>query len=97
MLQSFQASKKALTDATYLANSLPGAALILAVDASTTHVRAGLHQCRQGSAIWEPLGFFSKKLELVQARYSAFDRELLACVTNICHFRYMLKGGGLSC
>ena len=62
MLQAFQASKKALMDATYLAHPLPGAALSLAVDASGTHVGAGLHQHRQGSAVWEPLGFFSKKL-----------------------------------
>ncbi len=25
-------------------------------------------------------------------RYSAFDRELFACVAGICHFRYMLEG-----
>jgi hypothetical protein len=30
--------------------------------------------------------FFSKKLELAQVKYSAFDRELVAC------FRYMLEG-----
>ncbi len=76
MLHAFQASKKALTDATYLAHPLPGASLSLAVDASATHVGAGLHQRRQGSVVWEPLGFFSKKLEPAQTRYSAFDREL---------------------
>ncbi len=92
ILQAFQASKKALTDATYLAHPLPGASLSLAVDASATHVGAGLHQRRQGSAVWEPLGFFSKKLEPVQTRYSAFNRELLACITSIRHFRYMLEG-----
>jgi hypothetical protein len=87
MLQAFQASKKVLTDATYLAHPLPGAALRLAVDALATHVVARLHQRRQGSTVWEPLGFFSKKLEPAQTRYSALDRELLACVTIICHFR----------
>jgi hypothetical protein len=50
MLHAFQASKKALTDATYLAHPLPGASLSLAVDASATHVGAGLHQRRQGAA-----------------------------------------------
>jgi hypothetical protein len=58
-LQAFQASKKALTGATYLAHPLPRAALSLAFDASATHVGARLHQRRQGSAVWEPLGFFS--------------------------------------
>ncbi len=32
---------------------------------------------------------FSKKLEPAQIRYSAFDRELFACIR---HFRYMLEG-----
>ncbi len=92
MLQAFQASKRALTDTTYLAHPMPGAALSLAVVALATHVGAGLHQRRQGSTVWEPLGFFSKKLEPAQTRYSAFDRELLACVTSIRHFCYMLEG-----
>ncbi len=37
-------------------------------------------------------GFFSKKLEPAQVKYSAFDRELLACFLGIRHFRYMLEG-----
>ncbi len=41
---------------------------------------------------WEPLGFFSKKLDPAQTRYSAYDRELLACVSGIRHFRFMLEG-----
>jgi hypothetical protein len=41
---------------------------------------------------WEPLVFFSKKFELAQVKYSAFNRELLACFLGIPHFRYMLEG-----
>jgi hypothetical protein len=41
---------------------------------------------------WQPLGFFSKKLEPAQTRYSAFDRELWACFSSIRHFRHMLEG-----
>jgi hypothetical protein len=44
------------------------------------------------AADWQPLAFFSKKLEPAQIWYSAFDRELLACVAGIRHFRYMLEG-----
>jgi hypothetical protein len=40
----------------------------------------------------QPLAFFSKKLEPAQTRYSAFDRELIVCVSGIRHFRYMLEG-----
>ncbi len=92
MEAAFTASKKALASATYLAHPLPGAVLSLSVDASVTHIGAGLHQHRPCSVIWELLGFFSQKLEPAQTRYSAFDRELLACSFGICHFRHMLEG-----
>jgi len=35
---------------------------------------------------------FSKKLDQTQQRYSAYNRELLACVLGIRHFRFMLEG-----
>jgi hypothetical protein len=41
---------------------------------------------------WQPLGFFSRKLEDSQAKWSAFDRELYACVEGIRHFRFILEG-----
>jgi hypothetical protein len=37
---------------------------------------------------WQPLAFFSKKLNLAQQKYSAYDCELLAiceAVKHICH------------
>jgi hypothetical protein len=61
------------------------------VDASTEHVGTALQQRVSPAAPWEPLGFFSRKLDSVQVRYSAYDRELLACVQRIRHFRFMLE------
>jgi hypothetical protein len=46
-----------------------------------------LQQRPSPSSSWQPMGFFSKKLNLTQQRYSAFDRELLACTAGIRHFR----------
>jgi hypothetical protein len=92
METAFTSSKKALASATYLAYPLPGAVLSLSVDASATHIRAGLHQRCPGLVIWVPLGFFSKKLEPAQTRYSAFHRELLACSSGIRQFWHMLEG-----
>ena len=40
---------------------------------------------------WQPLAFFSKKLNSAQLNYSAFDRELLAIVLSIRHWRFMLE------
>jgi cleavage and polyadenylation specificity factor subunit 1 len=61
-------------------------------DASADHVGASLQQRAGQGRPWEPLGFFSKKLDPAQTRYSAYDRELLACVSGIRHFRFMLEG-----
>jgi hypothetical protein len=72
MEAAFTASKKALASATYLAHPLPGAVLSLSVDASATHIGAGLHQRRPGSIHWEPLGFFSKKLEPAQTAFPSY-------------------------
>jgi hypothetical protein len=49
------------------------------VDASAEHVGAALQQQMIPAALWELLGFF-KKLDAAQIHYSAYDRELLACV-----------------
>ena len=41
---------------------------------------------------WQPLSFYSKKLNPGETRYSAFDRELLAVYATIKHFRHNLEG-----
>ena len=89
---AFEAAKAALAAAALLAHPRQGAILSLAVDASATHVGASLQQRDPSAAAWEPLGFYSKKLDAAQLKYSAFDRELLACYLGIRHFRHMLEG-----
>ncbi len=78
MEKSFESAKQLLASATRLAYP---------VDASATHVGACLQQQRPGRAGWEPLAFFSKRLEPAQVKYSAFDTELLACFLGIRHFQ----------
>jgi hypothetical protein len=89
---AFREVKHMLASATRLAHPAQSAKLSLAVDASATHIGACLQQKRAGSPGWEPLGFFSKMLEQAQVKYSALDRELLACFLGIRHFRFMLEG-----
>jgi cleavage and polyadenylation specificity factor subunit 1 len=91
MRAAFAASKQALCAAAELAHPLPGAQISLAVDASNTHVGAVLQQHERGGGV-RPLGFFSVKLDSAQQKYSAFDRELLACYLSVRHFRWMLEG-----
>jgi cleavage and polyadenylation specificity factor subunit 1 len=40
---------------------------------------------------WQPLAFFSKKLNPAQQKYSAYDRELLAIYEAVNHFHHMLE------
>jgi len=82
MEAAFVATKEALCTAAELVHPVAEAELSLAVDASSSHVRAVLNQRCMGSS-WRPLGFFSVKLESVQEKYSAFDRELLAAYLAI--------------
>jgi cleavage and polyadenylation specificity factor subunit 1 len=92
MEAAFTSIKTALASAALLAHPAPGAEICLMVDASANHVGAALQQRPSPSSSWQPLGFFSKKLNPTQQRYSAFDRELLACTAGIRHFRHMLDG-----
>jgi transposase InsO family protein len=92
MKEAFSAAKAALAAATALSHPIPSATLALVCDASSTHVGAALQQQRPFSNTWEPLGFFSKKLDKPQLSYSAFDRELYAAFAAIRHFRYQLEG-----
>jgi hypothetical protein len=41
------------------------------------------------SNAWQPLAFFSKKLNPAQHKYSAYDRELLAVYEAVKHFCHM--------
>jgi hypothetical protein len=92
MEAGFVGAKAALSKGTWLGHPDPASQLALHVDASSSHMGAALHQQPKGSVDWQPLGFFSRKLESAQAKWSAFDRELYACVEGIRHFRFILEG-----
>jgi hypothetical protein len=89
---AFAGTKQSLLTATHLAHPTVGAELSVVVDTSATHVGACPRQRLPGRKVWQPLGFFSTKLEATQQKYSAFDRELFACYAGIRHFKYMLDG-----
>ena len=91
-IQAFSDTKQALSQATLLSHPQEGAALALTTDASDYAIGAVLEQKPRGQDAWYPLGFFSKKFEGPELRYSAFDRELTAIYKSIGHFRHMLEG-----
>ena len=92
MREAFSAAKSALASTARLAHPVEHAELSLFSDASATHVGAVLQQRVNPGAAWEPLGFFSKKLDKPQLVYSAFDRELFAAYSAVRHFRFQLEG-----
>ena len=90
MQQAFKKAKVALSEAAILAHPLSELELSLAVDASDHHVGRVLQQkCAAG---WQPLAFFSRKLNAAETKYSMLDRELLACMAAIRHFRCLVEG-----
>lgn len=88
--EAFELCKQQLADATMLAHPAKNAELSLCVDASDIAAGAVLHQIVDNKI--EPLGFFSKKFDKAQQRYSTYDRELTAMFLGVRHFKYMLEG-----
>ena len=89
-LTAFHSVKQTLSDATMLVHPKKDAPLCLLTDASDTGAGGTLQQLVGG--VWQPLAFFSKRLQPPETRYSAFGRELLAVYLCIKHFRHLLEG-----
>ena len=87
---SFEAIKEALAKAAMLRHPRPNAKLAITADASKLAIGAVLEQ--RGPLGWEPLGFFSARLQGKQPEWPPFDRELLAAFRAIRHFRHMVEG-----
>ena len=92
--KAFTAAKKALSDATWLAFPDTEAQLGLFCDASGIAVAGSLQQFKDGG--WQPLGFFSKKMNKLEQLGSAFARELLAVYLAIKHFHHWLEGTNIT-
>ena len=87
---AFSESKQILANATLLVHPDPSAPLNITCDASDFAVGGVLQQYIDN--VWQPLSFFSKKLNPAETCYSVFDRKLLAVYATIRHFRHNLEG-----
>ncbi len=67
----------------------PHQLFILTNDASNTHVGGVLSQT-QTDGETKPFGYFSKKLNFTEGRYSTTDKEALAAVLACRHFHLYL-------
>uniref|UniRef100_A0ABD2X6S9 Reverse transcriptase/retrotransposon-derived protein RNase H-like domain-containing protein n=1 Tax=Trichogramma kaykai TaxID=54128 RepID=A0ABD2X6S9_9HYME len=89
--EAFEQCKESIVEATRTTFLCPNAPLALRIDASDEAIGAALEQ-QDSAGFWHSLGFFSKKLDATQCRYSTYDRELLAISTVIKYFERILKG-----
>ena len=87
---AFDAIKDALAAAALLHHPRPDAPLALTTDASNFAIGAVLEQ--RGKNGWEPLAFYSAKLQDHQRQWPPYDRELLAAFKATRHFRPMIEG-----
>lgn len=90
LLQAFEKCKASMARSTLLAHPIADAQLAIVTDASNTALGSVIQQLVAGA--WQPLAFFSKKLNKAQILYSAYDRELLAIYESVKHFRYLIEG-----
>ena len=91
MNSAFNRAKQLLSAVLKRVHPQSDAAISLSVDASDSHIGPVLQQQLRDKS-WSLLAFFSKKLSDAEKKYSAFDRELLAAFSYVCHFRFMLEG-----
>ena len=89
-LAAFNATKRALANASLLSYPKADAPTCLMTDATDTVVGAVLQQYVNGT--WCPISFFSRKMTPAETHYTTFDRELLAVYLAIQHFRHFLEG-----
>ncbi|GBL69376.1 hypothetical protein AVEN_166382-1 [Araneus ventricosus] len=88
------AAKNAIAEATLLRHPIPEALLRLWVDASDVAIGGTLSQLSQGK--WEPIAFFSMKLNKSQQKWSTYDRELFSIYSAIRKFKHILEGRNFS-
>lgn len=87
---AFDRIKVVLAEVTALAHPHPDGWLALFVDASDLGLGAVLNKLVDKA--WQPLSFYSKKLEPAQRNYSVYDREFLAFYKGIKRFQHHLEG-----
>ncbi len=87
----FETLKECLSKALILVKAQPHQPFIVKTDASSTHLGGVLSQT-QNDGKTKPLGYFSKKLNSTEGRYSTTYKEALAVILACCHFHHYLWG-----
>ena len=88
--RAFENSRRLLSDATLLHYPVRNSETCIVTDASNYAIGGALQQLVDGE--WQPISFFSYKLNKTERNYSAFSRELLAIKLSIKHFLPYVEG-----
>ena len=88
--EAFLQCKQSLANAAELVYPAPDCEISLMVDASDNAIGAVIQQSSQNG--WQPISFFSRKLNPAEKKYSAYDRELLSAYSAVKHFRHFVEG-----
>ncbi len=89
-LNSFQQLKNCFSADTFLVTPDRSKPFILETDASSFAMGAVLHQSHDSSL--RPIGFYSAKWDKAQLNYAIPDKELLAILMALRHWRHLLQG-----
>ena len=82
---------KLLSDAPVLVKTNISQSFLVTTDASNKHVGGVLSQIQQNGSNM-PVGYFSKKLNIAESRYSTTDQEALGVVLTCRNFHHCLWG-----
>ena len=88
--EAFQKLKDCLTAAPVLSHYQRDSPTRVETDASDGVVAAVLSQLRLG--VWHPIAYFSKTMAAAECNYAIHDKELLAIVRALEHWRAELEG-----
>jgi hypothetical protein len=88
---AFEGLKQAITEAPVLAHADPDKAYFLETDASGAALGSVLSQ-RQSDGRLHPVGFLSESFKGAEVNYDTHDKELLAIIRSLEHWRIYLEG-----
>lgn len=88
--QAFDTLKTAITTAPILQVPNPNLPFVLTTDASSKALGAELAQ-DQGNGL-RPVAFYSRKFNKAETNYPVHERETLALIASLKHWRHYLKG-----
>ena len=90
--EAFESLKAAFTSAPVLAHYNPAHACILETDASNYALGGILSQIDPDTGEDHPIAFHSRSLIPAERNYEIYDKELLAIVDSMAHWRQYLEG-----